>query len=193
MLAAPAFVAAAAILTSTAAVAAEDHADFLFVQTADAMRFDAASSKLSLDGVGSTTLFFADRPERIAGNMTTEAFVPFWSTGKDSFLSDPPNADVSILEGGQLRQVVVVLKDPVLEGDALTYTVELVSGEMPASGERRVGLHRRHRHAADAGLLRRRGPAFLPPRGALLKPRPSRGPSTPPAGPSKLRRPGLYG
>jgi hypothetical protein len=134
LVAAPAFVAAAATLTANSAIAAEGHADFLFVQTADAMRFDPATSKLSLDGVGGTTLFFADRPERIAGNMTTRAFVPFWSTGKDSFLSDPPNADVSILEGGQLRQVVVVLKDPVLEGDALNYTVELVSGEMPASG-----------------------------------------------------------
>jgi hypothetical protein len=59
------------------------------------------------------TLFFADRPERIAGNMTT-IFVPFWSKGNDSFLPDPPNADVSIMEGEQLRHVFVVLRDPVL-------------------------------------------------------------------------------
>ena len=106
-------------------------ADFLFVQTAKGMAFDKAGGKLTLEGVSPVTLFFADRPERIAGNMKTTAFVPFWSKGKDSFLSDPPNADLSILEGEQLRQVVVVLRDPVLQGDRLIYTVKVLQGEMP--------------------------------------------------------------
>jgi len=39
--------------------------------------------------VSAATVFFSDRPDRIAGNMTTAAFVPFWSTGQDSFLSNP--------------------------------------------------------------------------------------------------------
>src|SRR5262245_6758477 len=105
-------------------------ADFLFVQTAKAMAFDKSTNKLTLDSISSTTLFFSDRPERIAGNMKTSAFVPFWSTGKDSFLSDPPNADISILEGDKLRQVVVVLQTPVLKGDTLTYTVKVLQGDM---------------------------------------------------------------
>jgi hypothetical protein len=109
-------------------------ADFLFVQTAKSMSFDKATNKLTLEGVSSTTLFFSDRPERIAGNMKTAAFVPFWSTGKDSFLSDPPNADVSVLEGDKLRQIVVVLQAPVLKGDTLTYTVKVLQGDMPAKG-----------------------------------------------------------
>ncbi|MEP9389996.1 hypothetical protein [Mesorhizobium sp. KR9-304] len=116
------------------AQAAEEMADFLFVQTASAMTFDKTTSKLTLEGIGATTLFFADRPERIAGNMKTTAFVPFWSTGKDSFLSDPPNADLSILEGDKLRQVVVVLENPELNGTSLTYTVKVVGGEMPEKG-----------------------------------------------------------
>lgn len=109
-------------------------ADFLFVQTAKAMAFDKSTNKLTLDSISSTTLFFSDRPERIAGNMKTSAFVPFWSTGKDSFLSDPPNADISILEGDKLRQVVAVLQTPVLKGDTLTYTVKVLQGDMPAKG-----------------------------------------------------------
>jgi hypothetical protein len=109
-------------------------ADFLFVQTSKGMTFDKATNKLTLEGVSTITLFFSDRPERIAGNMRTAAFVPFWSTGKDSFLSDPPNADISILEGDKLRQVVVVLQAPALKGDALTYTVKLLQGDMPAKG-----------------------------------------------------------
>jgi hypothetical protein len=80
------------------------------------------------------TLFFTDRPQRIAGNMKTTAFIPFWSEGKDSFKSNPPNADISILEGKTLKQVVVVLQDPVLSGDNLTYTVKVLQGEMPATG-----------------------------------------------------------
>jgi hypothetical protein len=132
--AAPAF--AATLAAGTAARAQSDDAaakiaDYLFVQTAKAMAFDRSENRLTLEGVSPVTLFFADRPERIAGNMRTETFVPFWSTGKDSFLSDPPNADLSILEGDQLRQVVVVLHDPVLEGDRLSYTVKILQGEIP--------------------------------------------------------------
>jgi hypothetical protein len=110
------------------------HADFLFVQSAKGMTFDKQASKLTLEGVSPVTVFFSDRPERIAGNMKTAAFVPFWSQGKDSFLSDPPNADLSILEGNTLRQVVVVLREPVLTGDSLAYTVQVIQGDMPAKG-----------------------------------------------------------
>ncbi len=109
-------------------------ADFLFVQTAKSMKFDKATNKLILEGVSTTTLFFSDRPERIAGNMKTTAFVPFWKTGKNSFLSDPPNADISILEGDKLRQIVVVLQTPELKGDRLAYTVKILQGELPEQG-----------------------------------------------------------
>jgi hypothetical protein len=134
LLAATAVAATAATLRPRMAQAADEAADFLFVQTASAMTFDKAASKLTLEGIGATTLFFSDRPERIAGNMDTAAFVPFWSKGKDSFLSDPPNADLSILEGGKLQQVVVVLENPELNGDSLSYTVKVVGGEMPDKG-----------------------------------------------------------
>lgn len=94
-------------------------ADFLFVQNAKGMTFDKSTNKLTLEGISPVTVMFTDRPERIAGNMRTAAFVPFWGKGKDSFLSDPPNADLSILEGNQLQQIVVTLMDPVLEGDTI--------------------------------------------------------------------------
>ncbi|UPY38445.1 hypothetical protein [Sediminicoccus sp. KRV36] len=109
-------------------------AEFLFVQTARRMSFDRASNRLTLHEVSPITIMFADRPDRIAGHMQTAAFVPFWSRGSDSFLKDPPNADISIVEGDTLRQVVVVLRDPVLEGDALRYTVRVLEGAMPETG-----------------------------------------------------------
>jgi hypothetical protein len=120
---------------ATSVRAAEGEADFLFVQTAEGVEFDLATATLRLKAVSSVTTFFADRPERVAGHMTTAAFVPFWSEGKDSFLSDPPNADVSILKDGELIQTIVVLKDPRLEGDDLVYSIEILEGEPPATGE----------------------------------------------------------
>ena len=134
--AAPTLVTSLALAKSALAQAAQEpakQADFLFVQTAKGMTFDKSTGKLTLDGVSPVTVMFSDRPERIAANMNTAAFVPFWSKGKDSFLSDPPNADLSITEGETLRQIVVVLQDPVLQGDNLTYTVKVLEGEMPAT------------------------------------------------------------
>ena len=88
--------------------------------------------QLTLTGVSPVTVYFTDRPERIAGNMKTSSFIPFWSKGKDSFKSDPPNADISLLDGGKLTQIVVELQDPVLAGDDLVYTVKVIQGQMPA-------------------------------------------------------------
>ena len=134
-------IAAAALLPAinlagrAGAQASGDTADFLFVQTSRGIAFDASRNRLTMRGVSPVTLFFADRPDRIAGNMKTEQFVPFWSDGKDSFLSDPPNADLSVLDKGNLQQAVVVLHDPVLEGDDLHYTVEIIGGDMPEIGD----------------------------------------------------------
>jgi hypothetical protein len=66
--------------------------DYLLVQTSKGLAFDRTTSTLSLIDVSPVTLFFSDRPERIAGNMKTSAFIPFWSHGKDSFAKSPPNA-----------------------------------------------------------------------------------------------------
>ena len=64
--------------------------------------------------------------------MNTTAFVPFWGKGKDSFLSDPPNADLSILEAGKLQEVVVLLEPSERHQPHLT--VKVVRGEMPDKG-----------------------------------------------------------
>lgn len=106
-------------------------ADFLFVQTSKGLTFDKATNKLTLTGVSPVTVFFTDRPERIAGNMKTVSFIPFWSQGQDSFKSNPPNADISLLEGSKLIQIIVELQDPVLVGDDLAYTIKVLQGEMP--------------------------------------------------------------
>ncbi|ODS00281.1 hypothetical protein AUC68_01135 [Methyloceanibacter methanicus] len=117
-----------------AKAAEEKKTDFLFVQSAKSMKYDPDTNKLTLENVSPVTLFFTDRPERTAGNMKTTRFIPFWSEGEDSFKSDPPNADISIIDGKMTKQTVVELKDPILDNDTLTYTVKVIEGEMPAEG-----------------------------------------------------------
>jgi hypothetical protein len=118
----------------TKAAADKKDVEYLFVQTAHAITSDG--DKMTLHGVGPTTLFFSDRPERIVGHGTTEESVQIWSEGQDSFAKDPPNATISILEGtdGEIEDIVVVLRDPELVGDKLTYTVKVLDGELPTSG-----------------------------------------------------------
>jgi len=114
--------------------ASPKEADFLFVQSAKGMKFNKAKSMLTLTGVSPVTIYFTDRPERIAGNMKTTRFIPFWSEGKDSFKANPPNADISLIEGNDLRQIIVELQNPILKDDALSYTVKILQGDMPTKG-----------------------------------------------------------
>ena len=105
---------------------------FLFVQSCAGMRY--AGGVLTLSDVSPVTVLFSDRPERLAGHMATSDFVPFWSEGEDSFESDPPNADLALLEQGRVENVVLTLHQPRLEGRDLTYRVKILDGQLPASG-----------------------------------------------------------
>ncbi len=107
-------------------------ADFLFVQNARSISH--ADGRLTLKGVSPATVMFSDRPERIAGHMTTARFVPFWSEGSQSFLLDPPNATLSFLEDRAMEDVVLVLQDPKLEGEDLSYQVRVLEGTLPEKG-----------------------------------------------------------
>lgn len=106
---------------------------YLFVQNAHSI--SSEGDKLTLHGIGPTTLFFSDRPQRIAGHGATAELVKDWSEGEDSFANDPPNATLSILGGeDEIVDVVMVLSDPVLKNDQLTYTVKVLDGTLPAKG-----------------------------------------------------------
>lgn len=122
------------ITTAHASAKKEEHgkADFLFVQNARSVTYE--DGRLTLKGVNPITIMFSDRPERIAGHMATERFVPFWSEGSQSFLLDPPNATLSFLEHKDMDDTVVVLQDPKLEGEDLSYQVQVLEGELPEKG-----------------------------------------------------------
>ncbi len=109
-----------------------DEIEALFVQTAHAMSYD--NGKITLHTLAPTTLFFSDRPDRVTGHITAREFVDSWDKGPDSFESNPPNAVLSIFHPDMVSDIVVELTEPVLSDGSLTYSVEILDGEMPASG-----------------------------------------------------------
>ncbi|MBL0715978.1 MAG: hypothetical protein JJV98_20010 [Desulfosarcina sp.] len=79
------------------------------------------------------TIFFSDRPKRIAEHMHTEDFVFEWQrgTGKESFHADPPNATLSILAEDEIVDIVVKLKNPLLAGGTLVYDIDVLEQDEP--------------------------------------------------------------
>jgi hypothetical protein len=112
--------------------AQSDEFEALYAQSAGGMAYE--NGRLTLMGIAPTTLYFSDRPERITGHITTEEFLDSWGEGDDSFAGDPPNAVLSIFSEDEVNDVVVVLQDPALVGDQMSYQVEILDGEMPAGG-----------------------------------------------------------
>ena len=105
--------------------------DALFVQSATGFSSDADT--VTLHGVAESTVYFADRPRREIGHIPSHRFVELWGAGVESFAVDPPNAVVSFLddEGGGASDAVVVLHEPRLRGDDLTYRVDVLEGTLP--------------------------------------------------------------
>src|SRR5262249_50541413 len=88
--------------------------------------------KLTLTGISPNSIVFADRPVRAAGHDLTSRIVEDWAKGHDNFAQDPPNATVSAFtkDGAGVKDAVLVLKNPKLEGDRLTFDVEVLEGEL---------------------------------------------------------------
>ena len=107
----------------------------LFAQTAREMT--SAGDKVTFHDSLARHLYFSDRPQRMVGHLTTKKFVEEWGLGENSFAEDPPNAVISFVEKGDQtpEDAIVVLKDPQLEGDSLTYTVDMLEGSLPPKGE----------------------------------------------------------
>ncbi|WP_221939114.1 hypothetical protein [Mycobacterium sp. KBS0706] len=91
-----------------------------------------AGTTLTLTGVSPNSIVFADRPVRSAGHALTAHLMREWTPGSGTFAKDPPNATVSVLssDASGVSDVVVVLKDPKLDGDTLAFTVEVLEGDL---------------------------------------------------------------
>jgi hypothetical protein len=88
--------------------------------------------------VNQQTLYFSDRPVRLAGHIKMAEYLNEWTSkaGKDSFAADPPNAVLSVYEPGQddSTLAVVEITHPKVDGADLLYSYKVVKGKLPASG-----------------------------------------------------------
>src|SRR5262249_2755098 len=91
--------------------------------------------KLILTGSASNSIVFADRPVRAAGHVLTVHLLGEWARDNadpESFTQEPPNATVSAFskDGSVIRDAVVVLKTAQLDGDRLTFDVDVLEGDL---------------------------------------------------------------
>jgi hypothetical protein len=136
-----------------ATAAAPQKVELLFVQNASGIAYDASKGTLRLKNISRSTLFFTDRPVRMAGHYhTRDEFLPQWSEGADSFAKNPPNATLSMLEVGKadLQNAVIKLRNPRMQGKDLIYDITLIEGAVPPTAGDAVlfidilGVWRRH-------------------------------------------------
>lgn len=110
----------------------------MFVQTSADFKVNTEDKTLRLVNVNPQTLYFSDRPKRVAGNLTMPAYFDEWTAkaGSDNFKNDPPNATLSVYEGSNKENTLAVIEisNPVMEGKDLIYKYKMIEGEMPKSG-----------------------------------------------------------
>ncbi|MCA3554742.1 hypothetical protein [Aestuariivirga sp.] len=132
----------AAAATALAAVrpaqAGEAEPMLMFVQLSGSVKVDEAAKTVRLVNVTPHTLYFADRPERLAGHIRMAAYLEEWTSkaGKDNFAADPPNAALSVYEEGQTNNTlaIVEISDPKVDGQDLVYSYKLINGKPPTTG-----------------------------------------------------------
>jgi len=144
---------------STATGEDGDEPSYLFVQTSASATLE--NGRLTLEGVSPSMLWFADRPERMAGHCHVDKFLEAMTgnTDADNFGEDPPNATLSVFSEDSVTDVVVTLMDPKLVGDTLTYTVKHLEGpESVRGGPASLFIDPIHQPSSTEKVVVRRGP-----------------------------------
>jgi hypothetical protein len=112
--------------------------ELMFVQIAEDFKVNTKDKTLRLVNVNPQTLYFSDRPQRVAGNLTMPAYFDEWTdkAGPDNFKNDPPNATLSVYEGSNKENTLAVIEisHPVMEGKDLVYKYKIIEGKMPKAG-----------------------------------------------------------
>jgi hypothetical protein len=123
---------------TTPAAKAEPKPQLMFVQTSQTMTSDPATKTIRLVNVNPQSLYFADRPVRLAGHINMADYMKEWTSkaGKDNFGKDPPNATLSVFEAGKPDSTltVVEISNPKMVGKDLVYSYKVIDGKVPRTG-----------------------------------------------------------
>lgn len=115
------FVALLGVLSSTAPLVAEEaQPSWLFVQTGS--NFTSEGNRITLP-YEREIFAFTDRPNRSHAYWNAHEMVHLWDLGKDSFAEDPPNAVLTWVDNGEVREAEIELISASVDnlGRAITY------------------------------------------------------------------------
>jgi len=100
-------------------------------------------------------LMFSDRPNRIYGHMTLSELLPMVKEGPDSFVENPPNAVLSTFREGELpTEATVTMFDAGIDGENLTFTVNVLDGSIPATfGPASLFVDSHHHHHVAGAVI----------------------------------------
>jgi len=110
----------------------KDSPRFLYSLSATSGKMEG--DRITLENVP-LVIYFSDRPNRLAGQLSLKVFAQGWDQGKGSFKADPPNATLSILTDGGVQNTVIEISEPqtkVKEG-TISFKVRVLEGEVPKS------------------------------------------------------------
>lgn len=111
---------------------------FMFVQTAEDLKVDGAAKTFRLVNVSQQTIYFSDRPYRMAGHLKMADYLKEWTSadGKDNLGAVNPNATISVYEPGQPDNSVAIVEisKPKVEGKDLVYSYKIIEGKLPGGG-----------------------------------------------------------
>ena len=108
-------------------------AEWLFVHTAQTAEMTSATTLVM--PVTRDIFAFTDRPNRQHGYMKAHQFVTLWDESEgDTFKADPPNAVLTWVDGGEMKEAEVLITDAKVVGDgygtAVQYSVKVEAGDV---------------------------------------------------------------
>lgn len=126
------------LLSATSTRAEEDRPMLMFVQLASSTVVDEAAKTIRLVNLSPQTLYFSDRPDRIAGHVKLDRYLADWTAaaGADNFAADPPNAALSVYQPGKDDSAVSIIEitNPRVDGADLIYDFKVIHRAAPVSG-----------------------------------------------------------
>jgi hypothetical protein len=126
------------LLSAATARAEEDRPMLMFVQLASSTVVDDAAKTIRLVNLSPQTLYFSDRPDRIAGHVKLDRYLTDWTAaaGADNFAADPPNAALSVYQPGKDDSAVSIIEisNPRVDGADLLYDYKVIHSDAPVSG-----------------------------------------------------------
>lgn len=135
-------IAAAATALALASIARADEygePSWLFVHTASSFSVDKTTLIIPYE----REIFgFTDRPNRLHAYLNAHEMSAMWNMGKDDFTQNPPNAVMTWVDGGEIKEAELLLTSVSVDtfGRSISYNIVLESGHLPIGGGQEMSL-----------------------------------------------------